>query len=402
VPTRPAARGWVVVHPRWHRRFVRRGLFTAADFLDLPGDVVSGHADRHVVRVVFGRGLSRTVAFLKREHRVPWRERLRNLLGGFGWSSKSEREARILAGLRRSGIPAPRWLAHGEDDRGRAFVLIRAIEGAVELRRFLADARTASEPRALARRLGAGLAHIHAAGFHCPDICAKHVLIGPGVSPVLIDWQRSTQYGRVRWALRVRELAAIHATLADELASPRDRLACLRAYLWSALGNRPALRPWVEIVTRRAARLLRRRSVREQRRPPLAGGRQWLRWLDGERLVVTRSMWRALGGRVPTWLTDAAKIPVSRPRETAFAWRGRQVILRLFPPAGRLRRWWNRLRGRHQVAAGPRLGGQLFRQERCGKPTARPLAFGQRSDGGSFVLLLPSDGGRKAARPQAA
>ena len=39
------------------------------DYLDLPGEIVSGHPDRHVARVeVDGR-----VCYLKRQHRVGWR-----------------------------------------------------------------------------------------------------------------------------------------------------------------------------------------------------------------------------------------------------------------------------------------------------------------------------------------
>src|SRR4051794_40339799 len=102
VVTGPAP-GWVVVHPRYRRRFASWGLRAARDFLDLPGEVVSGHPDRHVVRVVLG-GRRRVVAFLKREHRVPWRVRFANFRDGFGWMSKSEREALLLAALRRAGI----------------------------------------------------------------------------------------------------------------------------------------------------------------------------------------------------------------------------------------------------------------------------------------------------------
>jgi hypothetical protein len=36
------------------------------------------------------------------------------------------------------------------------------------------------------------------------------------------------------------------------------------------------------------------------------------------------------------------------------------------------------------------LGGVLFQRQRCGLPGPRPLAFGQRPDGGSFILLLPA------------
>jgi hypothetical protein len=390
--------GWVVVHPKYQRRFERRGLVFAADFIDLPGEVVSGHADRHVVRVVLGRGLNRFVMFLKREHRVPWRERVRSFCAGFGWASKSEREVRVLNGLREAGLPVPRWLAYGEDGQGRAFALVRGVTGTVDLRSFLATERRPAMRHDLARRLGKTLARVHAAGFDCPDLFSKHVLVrSRGLIPFLIDWQRSAQTRKVRWPVRIAELAMLHTTLADDLATPRERLKCLRAYLQVALGNQPALRPWVDMVVRRAAPLLGRRSVQDLRRPPLAGGTQRLRWVGGESLAVTRGMWRACRGRIPGWLTEVAHTSVKAVRETSILWRGRRVVLRQFPPASRLRRWWNALRGRHEIAAGPRLGGMLFRQERCGLPGPRPLAFGQRPDGGSFILLRPMDDGGPAS-----
>ncbi|HEY1380868.1 MAG TPA: lipopolysaccharide kinase InaA family protein [Gemmataceae bacterium] len=390
----PTAAGWVIVRARYRRRFARWGLVTAGDFLGLPGEVVSGHADRHAVHVFLGRGRKRLAAFLKREHRVRWRDRLAAAWAGYGWASKSEREARLLSDLRRAGVPVPRWLAYGEDDHGRAFVLVRAVPRAVDLRAFLhGDGdRPPTRRRGLARRLGCLLARVHAAGFDCPDLSSKHVLVRPRrPALVLIDWQRARRTRRVSWAVRVRELAALHATVADELASPRERLSCLRSYLRAAVGRRPTLRCWVEVIDRYATRLLRRGSVRELRRPPLPRRAQWLRWLDGERLVVTRSFWRTCRGRVPAWLADAARTPVTQVRQSEGVWRGRQVVLRRFPPHGILRRFWNWLRGRHEVAAGPREGGRLFRLERLGIPAPRPLAFGQRPDGGSFIAYLPND-----------
>jgi hypothetical protein len=387
----PAKSGWVVIDPRYRRRFARRGLLAAADFIDLPGEVVSGHADRHVVRVVLGRGLSRIVAFLKREHRVPRRERLRSFCAGFGWASKSEREVRVLTCLRQAGVRAPRWLAYGEDGRGRAFALVREITGAADLRSFLKAEPRALCRRALARRLGRMLARVHAAGFDCPDLASKHVLIRPrGQVPFLIDWQRAVWTRKMRWPIRIRELALLHATLADDLATPRERLACLQSYLRAALGGRPALRPWVKLVVGRAAQLLRRRAIQDLRRPPLSGGAQRLRWVTGESLVVTRSVWRGCRGRLPDWLIAAANTDVEAPRDSTLLWRGRTVILRQFPAASDLRLWWNWLRGRHEIAAGPRLGGILFQRQRCGFAGPRPLAFGQRPDGGSFILLLPT------------
>ena len=81
--------GWVVAHPK------EEGLPPPSVLVDLPGEIVSGHPDRHVREVTF-RG---RVCYLKREHRIPWRERWKNLLAGFGWASKSTREAAVLMWL---------------------------------------------------------------------------------------------------------------------------------------------------------------------------------------------------------------------------------------------------------------------------------------------------------------
>ena len=385
--------GWVIVHPKYRQRFVRRGLIAATDFIDLPGEIVSGHANRHVVRVVLGHGLSRIVAFLKREHRVPWRERLRSFCAGFGWASKSEREVRVLRDLRRAGVHVSRWLAYGEDGHGRAFALIRGVTGAMDLRSFLSTERSPAQRRDLAVRLGKALAGIHATGWDCPDLVSKHVLVRPhGTVPFLIDWQCATRARKVRWGVRIGALAALHATLADDLATPRERLTCLRAYLRAALGRRPDLRPWVKMILRRAAPLMRRRSIQDLRRPLSLHRSQRLRWIGGESLAVTRGMWRACRGTLPDWLIHAAGASVTASQESSILWRGRSLVLLQFPPPSGPRQWWNRLRGRHEIAAGPRLGGMLFRQERCGISGQRPLAFGQQPDGGSFILLLPAFG----------
>src|SRR5438067_11779056 len=88
--TPPRTRGRLVVSPRYRDRLAALGLDTPQALLDLPGEVVSGHPDRHVVRVElpgWGCGL-----FLKRQHRVGWWERLRQWLAGFGPVSRCERE----------------------------------------------------------------------------------------------------------------------------------------------------------------------------------------------------------------------------------------------------------------------------------------------------------------------
>jgi tRNA A-37 threonylcarbamoyl transferase component Bud32 len=382
--------GWVVIDPSWRERFGRRRLTSAGDFLGLQGDIISGHADRHVVRLVLGRGLGRTILFLKREHRSPWPVRLRNLVAGYGWVSKSVREASILNDLRKAGIRAPRALAFGEDGAGRAFVLIKETRGAIDLRTFLHEERAPDRRLRLARRMGRLLARIHGTGFNCPVLSSKHVIVRPrGPSPTVIDWHAASRFRRVGWGVRVRELALLHATVGDEVASRRERLACLRAYLRAAAGHRYKLRPWVRLIRRRAARLLRHRTVRDARRLPMGEAGRRLRWINGESLVVTRAVWRVCGGRAPAWLTVAARTPVRRTRETELRWGRRRVVLRQFPALRLVRQWWNRLRGRHEIAAGPRQAGRMFQLESGGHPAPQPLAFGQRSDGGSFIVFAP-------------
>jgi tRNA A-37 threonylcarbamoyl transferase component Bud32 len=378
-------------------------LTGARAFLELPGEVVSGHADRHVVRAVLGRGRRRVVAFLKREHRVPWRDRLSSAWAGFGWVSKSEREARVLQQLRQARIPVPRWLAYGEDGRGRAFLLVRAVTGAIDLRTLLNRGTGLPPWRRLnfARRLGRAIARVHTAGFVCPELWSKHVLVHPRRwTLALIDWQRSRRRRRVPWTARAHDLAALQATLAADLASPRERLVCVRAYLSTARaggGRCPPSKHFIRAIRKRVAVHLRRRCVREQRHPPLAQAAQRLRWVEGEALCVTRSFWRDCQSRVPDWLTAVARKPVVRAEQAELVWRGRHLILRRYPAVGVLRHWLARLGGRRIASPALRQAGLIFRLQRLGVPGAHLLAFGQRPDGGGFILLRLAQGTRPIA-----
>ncbi len=264
------------INPKHEACLRRLGLGAAEDFLRLPSVVISGHPDRHVAQVTLGQGPDAVAAFLKREHRVSWKDRLANACAGFGFVSKSVREGLLLQLLARAGVGCPEWLAFGEDDRGRAFVLVRELAGCLDLRVLLRQ-RQAAPPREryrLARRLGEALARLHDAGFAHTDLYAKHVLVEPQTEAVhVLDWQRSCYRVRIGWRRRRRDLAALHASLAGELARPRERLACLLAYL-RAGGGREGVRGRVRSIRALAQRLLRRRHVREQHQPPLRTGRK--------------------------------------------------------------------------------------------------------------------------------
>src|SRR5438034_11100306 len=82
-------RSFVLVHPDWRERLAALGFHSADDFLNHPGEIISGHPDRHVMRSHLGAD----PVILKREHRVPWRDRLASWRAGFGFASVSCREA---------------------------------------------------------------------------------------------------------------------------------------------------------------------------------------------------------------------------------------------------------------------------------------------------------------------
>ena len=111
-------------------------------FLGLEALIVSGHPGRQVGRLVLGEGPDRRTLYLKREQGVRWTTRLLNFLSGFGWVSRSVREAQLLEALERDGLPGPRWLATGEDANGRAFLLVEEVRASV-----LADGGAASPAR---------------------------------------------------------------------------------------------------------------------------------------------------------------------------------------------------------------------------------------------------------------
>src|SRR5262249_28692620 len=157
--------------PRYREQLERLELRTPDDFLALSGMILCGHPDRHVSRLTFGKGGAAFHAFLKREHRTRWRDRLANAWGGFGFTSQSYREYRLLGQLTAAGVGCPEPIAAGEDGQGRAFLLLREVAGGRDLRAFLAEPGLMSEgKRAVARRLGNALARMHAAGFDHPDL----------------------------------------------------------------------------------------------------------------------------------------------------------------------------------------------------------------------------------------
>jgi hypothetical protein len=389
----------VEVNPRFAARLAALGLTTAEVLLDLPGEVVCGHPDRHVVRVEMPE--SPSALYLKRQHRVGWRERLRQWRAGFGWASKCEREAHLLRQLERDGFACPEWVAYGEDGAGRAFLLVEELADAVELRRLLADSALSPDDRTrLAERLGQTVAELHA-GFDTPDLTAKHVFVNPrSFAITLIDWQSARRTDRLGLRERLRAVAALDASLGDQLVSRRDRFRTLWAYLRVARrqGFRP---PRFSVVARQVARLAAkaalRRSIRDQRQPVVTGSaEQRLVWLAGEAVCAVpdvAAVWPRPAIAPPYYEWAAASDPSPRRVHLPNGTPAELVRFTTFDPLGRV---VAAARGRPWRSPGATLGRVLFHLQHYGIPAPRLLAFGQRLTGRmtaeSFALYEPPAG----------
>jgi tRNA A-37 threonylcarbamoyl transferase component Bud32 len=394
---------FVDINPAYAEFLRELGLVRADDFLSHEAVIVSGHPDRNVSRVILGTGPVTVTAYLKREHRVRWQDRVLNALAGYGFVSKSKRECLTLQALRQAHVGCPDWIACGEDGAGRAFLLIRAIDSATELRDFSQENLDAPERRRrkFAQRLGVALAQFHNAGFNHPDLYSKHVLItqeGRGI--YFLDWQRSTRRPFLGWRQRCHDLAALDATIAEQLASMPERVACLRAYLRKCrAGHVPhagnLLRSAFQIMEQER-RLLKQRRIREQRQLHAGKHHQCVIWRDGEGLCVTPEFEAEWDGQLPAWL-----------RLDSLPEQGSKLILResVHLPNRRfgqlirrrarhlLKSAWSWCRGRRVTSPELLLSGLLFRLERAGVVTPRLLAFGQRTRGmavtESFILTEP-------------
>jgi heptose I phosphotransferase len=385
------------VSPSYRTFFRQHGLTDAEHFLALPGEtphVVSGHPDRHVARVEIGTGSQRWIAFLKREHRVTWRTRLSNAVAGFGLSSRCVREARTLQTLQREGLCGPEWLAAGEDGQGRAFLFVREVPGA-ELRTVLQEERDAARRRTLARNLGSALARLHDAGFRHPDLYANHVFITPSEGSIhLLDWQRSRLRRALTWQERQRDLAALHATLDEALATPRERLLCLRSYWRATARAGMSASTIIRGIEAHARHLLTRRHIREKRQLPAAQRQAWI-CLEGESLWVTPVMQQRVGDRLSDWFrsmqeAQATGEPLTR-RWPTLPGDGRALLVQRRPWKS-LAEVGRRLLRQSLVSPEQRQAALLLRLQRHGVPAPQVLALGQRRVAGrteSFLLTEP-------------
>jgi tRNA A-37 threonylcarbamoyl transferase component Bud32 len=373
------ARAYLRVNPRFLPLMQHLGLTSPRAILSLPAVIVSGHPDRNVSRVTLGAGQGAVNAFLKREHRVRFPQRILNFFSGFGPVSLSQREADTLDRLRRAEKGCPEWIAVGADGRGRAFLLVEEISGCVDLRRFLSD-WTGSAPvrHRFAKQLGETLARLHESGFVHRDLYAKHILVQAESHALhFLDWQRSPRRHRISPRERWHDLAALDATLAEELADPRERLLCLHAYCKSADIRGIASVQALTAIRKQRRLLLQRRHIREARQLPEATKKQELIWLDGEALCITPDYFQNWNGKLPSADQPPPRGDHVR-RDGVLLSQGENAFLTR-RRSNRFFAWMLTWFGANPlVAPEVRHAGLLFRLQRYGVRTARLLAFGQR------------------------
>ncbi len=387
------SRGYAVIHPRYRTWLAKQNLATAEDFLALRGDILSGHHDRHVVRVE----LKTRIVYLKREHRVSGRIRRRNRRAGFGMVSRSVREAKVLERLSALSRPGPQWIAYGEDGRGRAFLLVDDLAGCEELRLTAAGEQDPLRRREIAEEIGVAIAGLHVAKIDTPDLAAKHIFLRRDTADVtVIDWP-SARFGPVSHASRVDALAQLDASLTDALASPRERLRMLRAYLRNLKGM-PPFKVWARQIQKASEPLKLRGSIRDQHCDPAIAASQRLVWLaPAEAVCVTPALaevWPQPAITIPYYPLSGEPIRAGD-KQHVLAPDGKTAILlrwRTTAPLSRLKSW---LRDRCWRSPGALFAKQIFRRQRLGQPTPTLLAFGQRLTSPitaeSFALIRTGD-----------
>lgn len=208
-----------------------------------PEEIAEGLVTVHRGRVTLRRELGGDgqcrVVYIKRECGTPLRYRFSHLLAGRGAWSKARAEFEILRQLQGAGIHCPRPIACVQRGfwRTRAPLVLDALKGTQPLNAYLAagtlDSGQADRERFFTA-LGREVARLHAEGFCQPDLYSNHVHVSElaaGWTFAFLDFQRSVRRRRLLLKHRVRDLAALVATLPPRLAGQRDLEVFFDSYL---------------------------------------------------------------------------------------------------------------------------------------------------------------------------
>lgn len=362
--------GWIVIHPSVAQQMWECGLWTADDYLQLPGVIVSGHPDRHVRRVHLpGYGQ----AYLKRQHYVTFKERFRNWWKGHGWVSRSVREGRMLQLLSQFTQNIPQWLAFGENSHRQSFLLVASLDDAVDLHHWLRR-KEGLNLRDLARQIGQVIAQLHDLGLTLPDLTAKHIFVKSKTQQIaLVDWASSNRRSFIPLRDRLRDLGRFHASVSHEIAGVRERLVLLSAATRTYLQRYPYCQKLSDLarrIDRSSQSLCKRSSLRDQRQSQSDAPE--LIWLAQESVCVTPEAarwWPHPLRDFPLYDENFSDTTWTLPSgETGYLMRGCSRLT--------LKELWNRWRGYPLSSPAQHWARLLVHLQRRGVAVPRLLAFG--------------------------
>lgn len=256
---------------RNHALLERIGLATLAGVKSFRGEVIECVAGKRDVQRICAADESgrKLVMYLKRHWRSDRKEALLSLIKhGRVWSvARVEWEnARIL---QRAGFHTAELVACGDEmtllGERFSFLLTEAARGPVTLGQFIQDCRDLALRRRVFDALALELRRLHHVGLSMPDLFSRHVFFDPAAHPLdfsFIDVARIERRRRLSIMHRVRALAALNVTAPIRFVSARERVRFLRLY-----AGEKELRPLVDRIASRTARLLERKKYRDFLKP---------------------------------------------------------------------------------------------------------------------------------------
>lgn len=259
------------IEPRYRPTLEKLGLDSLARVMEFQGERLKEQRGRRdVLRVQAATDDGRKVTlFVKRMWKSYKKDGFRSLFTRGRVISKGRKEYENTQKVLRAGFAAPSLVAYGEDcglaRENCSFIITEEVRGQ-PLDEWLAECTSIKARRHLIAALGRWIAKLHDAGIAYPDIFSRHIFVHPKSDPAaesidgepgfaLIDLARLAP---CRWPManfwRVRDLAALNASLTMRQAGKADRIRFLRAYC----GNKKAMRRLIRRIAARMKVLLER------------------------------------------------------------------------------------------------------------------------------------------------
>ena len=266
----------MILIERHHALLEKLGLSTLDGVKSFQGEIVEripGKRDvqRFQAKAESGREL---IFYLKRHWRSDRQDALLSLLThGHLWSvARVEWEnARVL---QAAGFHTAPLVACGDEinllGEKFSFLLTEAATGPMTLDQFVRDGQDLPRTRKVFDSLAQELQRLHQRGLSLPDLFARHIFFDPEAESIgfcFIDVARLIRRRNLAIPQQARALAALNVTTPLRFVSAKERVRFLRLY-----AGRKELRPLVDRIASRTARLLERKKYRDFLTPPPASG----------------------------------------------------------------------------------------------------------------------------------